>query len=247
MRRQFQRNEQKLVRQRVLLAALSEDLSLPLVHIKSALELIEDENFSKPQVRLQTEAMNTSAETGLKLIEAYHLLLKSDEMLESSFEPLAIGMLMEEIAHNLDPLARQYSTKIVVDVQGRFAPVLAHPASLKAALDILASSLLRAQAAQNERSSYKLVLGAHRWSEGEIAAGVFGDVHGLSDYSLRVARNLAGRARQPLPAVPPGAASAILVADMLCSALWQPLRSAAHNNLAGLATSLPTTTQLRFV
>jgi hypothetical protein len=38
-----------------------------------------------------------------------------------------------------------------------------------------------------------------------------------------------------------------LVADMLCAALWQPLRAAAHNNLAGLATSLPVSKQLKFV
>jgi hypothetical protein len=34
---------------------------------------------------------------------------------------------------------------------------------------------------------------------------------------------------------------------MLCAAMWQPLRAAAHNNLAGLATSIPASKQLQFV
>ncbi|MGH7156646.1 MAG: hypothetical protein ACREGG_00815, partial [Candidatus Saccharimonadales bacterium] len=76
---------------------------------------------------------------------------------------------------------------------------------------------------------------------------VFSNVQGLSDRTLRAARSLIGKARQPLPAVPAGAAAGVLVADMLCSIMWQPLRAAAHNNLAGLATSIPVSKQLKFV
>ncbi|HVS78999.1 MAG TPA: hypothetical protein VHD84_01785, partial [Candidatus Saccharimonadales bacterium] len=71
--------------------------------------------------------------------------------------------------------------------------------------------------------------------------------HGLSDRTLRAARSLVGKARQPLPAVPAGAATGVLVADMLCSAMWQPLRAAAHHNLPGLVTALPASKQLQFV
>jgi len=247
VKRQHSRGSETFARQRALLAALSDDLTLPLVQIKTGLELVELENFSKKTVRLQTEAMALSAESGLQLIEAYRLLLRSDQILDMPFEPVAIGAVLEEVAHQLTHYAKQYSTELIVDVQGRFSPVLAHPASLATVLEVLSSSLIRAQASQSQQTNYRLVLGAHRSSEGVIAAGAFSNVHGLSDRSLRAARSLVGQARQPLPAIPPGTASGILVADMLCSALWQPLRASAHRNLGGLATSLPVTKQLQFV
>lgn len=237
----------RFARQRALLVALSDDLTLPLIHVKTSVELVEADGFSKKTTREQTKTITLSAENGLQLIEAYRLLLRSDEIINQPVEPVAIGAVFEQVAHQLIPYARQYSTDVFVDVQGRFAPVLAHQPSLTVALEVLGSSLIRAQAAQSQKPGYRLVLGAHRSTEGGVAAGVFSDVHGLSDRTLRAARNLMGQARQPLPAIPPGTASGILVADMLCSALWQPLRAAAHRNLGGLATSLPISKQLQFV
>jgi len=245
--RQFQRGSDGLARERALLVALAGDLSLPLVHVKSALELINADEFRKKTAREQSNEMQLSVETGLQLVEAYRLLLRSDEILSAPFQPVSIGAVLEEVAHRLYPYAKQYSTDITVDIQGRFAPVLADEASLSSAMEVLGFSIIRAQAAQSQQDKYQLVLGAHRLAENVVAAGVFSNVHGLSDRSLRAARSLAGQARQPLPAVPPGTASGILLADMLCSALWQPLRSAAHRNLGGLVTSLPTSKQLHFV
>lgn len=205
------------------------------------------QDYAKAAARQHSAAVHLSAETGLQLVEAYRLLLKMDEILGLSYEPVAIGAVLEEVAHRLSPLAHEYSTQIRVDVQGRLTPVLAHQPSLIAALEVLSASLIRAQAAQAEKPNYQLVLGAHRSAESAIAAGAFSEIHGLSDRSLRAARSLVGHARQPLPAIPPGTASGILVADMLCESLWQPLRAAAHRSWGGLATSLPTAGQLQFV
>ena len=47
-------------------------------------------------------------------------------------------------------------------------------------------------------------------------------------------------------AVPPSTSGGVLIADMLCSAMWQPLRAAAHRNMGGLATGIPVTKQLQF-
>jgi hypothetical protein len=226
---------------------LSEDLALPLLQIKSSVELMEGQNFSKAAARVHAQDTELNVSTGLQQIEAYRLLLASDDLNKLPMEPLAIGALMDEIAHRLTPYAKQYNTEIEVSVQHRLALVLAHPASLASALEVLSSSLIRAQSAQSEQKSYRIVLGAHGAHDKAIAAGVFSNTHGLSDRTLRAARSLIGKARQPLPAVPAGAAAGVLVADMLCAALWQPLRAAAHDNLAGLATSLPASKQLKFV
>jgi hypothetical protein len=220
---------------------------LPLLQVRTSLELLEEENFAKASARRHAEETKLNLGAGLQQIEAYRLLLESRDLENLPAEPLAIGSLMEGIAHKLSPYGKIYSTDIEVSIQHRLAPVLVNQASLVSALEVLGSSLIRAQSGQTEQKTYRLVLGAHRAPDNSIAAGVFSDVHGLSDRTLRAARSLVGKARQPLPAVPAGAAAGVLVADMLCASLWQPLRAAAHDNLAGLATSLPASRQLNFV
>lgn len=226
---------------------LSEDLSLPLLQVKTSIDLLQASNFTRTAAQQHAKETTLNVAAGLQQIEAYRLLLSSEDIAKLPTEPLSVGALMEEIAHQLSPYAAQYDTEVEVSVQHRLAPVLANSRSLTSALEVLGSSLIRAQASQTEQGSYRLVLGAHGSQGGAIAAGVFSNIHGLSDRTLRAARSLAGKARQPLPAVPAGAAAGVLLADMLCASLWQPLRAAAHDNLAGLATSLPASKQLKFV
>lgn len=247
MRKKTSRIASNVAKQKALLIALSDDLTLPLLQIKSSLEVLQQDNFKIKTVRQQSNIMAMSAQTGLHLAEAYRLVLLSEELQELPLEPVAIGAILEDVANQLTPYAKQYSTNLMVDVQGRLSPVLAHQPSLRAALECLSTSLIRAQAAQTQQANYHILLGAHRSSNNLIAAGVFTNIQGLSDRTLRAARALAGHARQPLPALPSGAASGILIADMLCSAMWQPLRAAAHKNMPGLAVAIPASKQLRLV
>lgn len=230
-----------------LLNALSNDLALPLLQIKTGLEILDRKKL-KPELADSTlEQLNLSTVSGLQLIEAYKLVLQAEDNLNQPFEPVAIGAVLQDVAQQLTDYAKRYDTNLQVDVQGRMTPVLAHQPSLFAALEVLGYSLIRAQSAQPGRKKKLLVLGAHRGSESLISAGVFGNVNGISDKALRGARALAGKARQPLPGLPAGAASGVLVADMLCSAMWQPLRSAAHNGLHGLATVVPVSKQMQLI
>ncbi len=231
-----------------LLVALSDDLSLPLLQVRSSLEILEDENFSKPATHQMSEQVSLSVENGLQLIEAYKLTLRATNAAEDMhLEPVAVGMVLQDVAHILSKYADKYATDIQVDVSGRLTPVLTHQPSLQIAMQILSASLIRAQAAQTKQKRYKLLLGAHRASDSVISTGVYSTIEGLSDKTLRSARSLTGRARQPLPAMPPGAAGGVLIADMLCSSLWQPLRAAAHGGLHGIATSIPISKQLQLV
>jgi hypothetical protein len=227
----------KMSPMQALLAALSDDLALPLLQIKSALEA----KASPDQIAL-------SVENGLQLVEAYKLTLRINHDSESlQLEPVAIGAVLQDVAHQLTPYAKKYATDLEVDVSGRLTPVLTHQPSLHIAIQVLSASLIRAQAAQVQQKRYKLLLGARRSSESAIATGVYSSIEGLSDKTLRSARSLTGHARQPLPSLPPGAASGVLIADMLCSSMWQPLRAAAHSGMHGLATAIPVSKQLQFV
>ncbi|MBI4034445.1 hypothetical protein HY380_00940, partial [Candidatus Saccharibacteria bacterium] len=226
---------------------LSDDLSLPLLQIKTTLEVLGARGLSPEKVRLQSVSLKSNAENGLQLIEAYRMALHTDETSMLDLESVAMAAVLNEAAHQLEPYAKNYATKMEVDIIGRFAPVLAHKASLVAALQCLGASLVRAQAAQRKRKNYRVILGAHRSTDGLITTGVFSNARGLSDQTLRAARGLVGRARQPFPALPAGSASGVLIADMLCSAMWQPLRQAAHRQMSGLATAVPLSKQLQFM
>jgi hypothetical protein len=230
-------NTEKLNPMQALLSALSDDLALPLWQVKSAVEANTD-----------SEQILLCVENGLQLIEAYKLTLRANYAIESlQFEPVAIGAVLQDVAHQLSPYAKRYATDIEIDISGRLTPVLTHQPSLHIAIQILSASLIRAQAAQVKKKRYKLLLGAHRAPENAISAGVFSTIEGLSDKTLRNARYLAGRAHQPLPPLPAGAASGVLIADMLCTLMWQPLRAAVHGGLRGLATAIPVSKQLQFV
>jgi hypothetical protein len=222
-------------------------LALPLLQIKSTLELLDVEKYSKKLMPDRAKAMSLNAEAGLQLIEAYRLALRADDTESLPLEPVVVGAVLQDVAHILAPFAAQYSTQLDVEVKGKLTPVLAHKPSLMAAIQVLSTSLIRAQAAERRQKNYRLLLAAHRSSENGIATGVFSNMQGLSDRTLRTARSLIGRSRQPLPQVPAGAASGVLIADILCGAMWQPLRASAHRNMGGLTTSVPASKQLNFV
>jgi hypothetical protein len=246
-KRGFNRDLEEFNKHRSLLAALSDDLSLPLLQIKTTLEVLQGKSLTSKASSAHSDSMRLSADAGLQLIEAYRLTLKAYEHDLTHMQPVAIGAVLQDVAHKLEPYAKEYATDLIVDVQGKLTPVLAHKPSLEAALQCLGASMIRAQAAATQQKRYYLMLGAHRGNGGVIATGVFSEIEGLSDKTLRTAHNLVGKSHQPLPNIPAGAASGILIADMLCASMWQPLRAAAHRKITGLATSVPVSQQLQFV
>lgn len=246
-RKTFSRDLQEFSKYRALLSALSDDLSLPLLQIKTTLEVLEGKNLNSKDSRHQVQNMALSVDSGLMLIEAYRLALHASGNDFLDMEPVSIGSVLQEVAYQLAPYAKEYATDLVVDVQGRLTPVLAHKPSLEAALQCLGASMIRAQVATTNQKHYSIILGAHRSKDGAIATGVFSNVYGLSDKTLRTAHGLVGKAYQPLPSIPSGAASGVLIADMLCATMWQPLRAAAHRKMNGLATAVPMSRQLQFI
>lgn len=236
-----------LEREKALLSALSDDLALPLVQIKTSLEMVGRGRFNTKKGAELAATMALSAESGLQLIEAYRLALRAQSDSQLPLEPVAVSAVLADVAHQLDSYAKQYSTTLEVNVTGRLTPVLANKQSLTAAMSCLGASLIRAQAAASRKKNHLIMFGAHKSADSVITAGVFSGVQGLSDLALRNARALAGKARQPVSALPAGAASGVLIADILCGSMWQPLRASAHQNLHGLATTVPVSKQLQFV
>ncbi len=233
--------------ERSLLQTLSDDLALPLLHVKTTLELIEAGRLPA-NLRRQLKSLSLSTAAGLQTLEAYQLALQTAGQRPLALEPVAVGAVLQDVAHALEPFAKQYATKLEVDVRPGLRPVLANATNLAAAMQCLGISLIRTQAAQVHRTKpSRLVFGAHRSGPQVVTAGAFGSLKGLSDKTIRSARALAGRAHQPLPAVPLGSAGGLLVADLLLSAIWQPLRRGHYHKLSGLVTDLMISKQMQLV
>src|SRR4051812_15830595 len=92
---------------RALLAALSDDLALPLLQIKTSLELVQNQALLPQAVKAQTSAMTLSADSGLQLIEAYRLALQVNQNMHLAMEPVAVGAVLQDVAHALTPYAKQ--------------------------------------------------------------------------------------------------------------------------------------------
>jgi signal transduction histidine kinase len=110
-KRGYNRGIEEFNKYRSLLAALSDDLSLPLLQIKTTLEMMDANSRHAPA----KDSMLLSADAGLQLIEAYRLALRATDHDISQMEPVAIGAVLQDVADQLEPYAKQYATDLIVD------------------------------------------------------------------------------------------------------------------------------------
>lgn len=233
-----------------LLVALAHDLRLPLLQIASGVEVLQTVSAKTKLSHTSLQQLSAVSKSGIELIDSYLLALQiANNNQQLVLEPVAVGAILDEAAHRLTPYARQYDTTLSVHVSSRPKPVLAHRPSMEALFVCLGSSLIRAQVAQRGglEKKHQIQFGAHGNRSDWITAGVFGSIEGLTYEALRTARNLVGKARQPLPALAADTAAGVLLADLLSSMVYHPLKSATHGHQKGLATSFPVSKQLRLV
>lgn len=221
-----------------LLRALAEQLKMPLLQIARQAEL---RHLQQPDGTLQS--IQQTSDMAIRLIDGYLLSTEAQTQAALTLEPVSVSSLLQDIAHQLTPLARQYDHEIVLSINGKYAPVMADQKSLETALTMLGYAMIESQPAD---SRHVVTLGAHKSAHG-IVAGVFGEQEGLSTEMFRRARALYGRSRQPLAAMSTTAGASVFVADTLLSAMSAPLRVAHHHKMAGFAATLLPSQQLQLV
>ena len=123
-------------------------------------------------------------------------------------------------------------------------PVMADRTVLQAAMTSLGQVFVLAQSESEEPSVVRLA--AHRTRYG-VVAGLYAKAPQLGTDSLRRARALQGKARQPLQRLVSGPAAGVFVADSLLHALAARLHVARYRSLNGLATTLTPSQQLQLI
>lgn len=221
-----------------LLRALAEQLKLPLLQIAREAELAA--------ARRDISALHTieyTADMALRLVDSYLLSVQLQALPMLELEPVSVSAVLQDTAHRLNTLAKQYDCELEVHLSGKYEPVMAHAQSLEAAYATLGYAFIEATSTEQK---HKVVLGAHRSANG-LVAGIFGTQSGLSADMYRRGQVLFGTARQAVPGLSPTAGAGIFVADSLLKNMETSLKVSRHNKLSGLAATLLPSKQLSLV
>jgi hypothetical protein len=213
-----------------LLQAMAEELKLPLLQIARQAEL-----SNQKEIEL-------SATQALWFVDSYLLSQQLLQQPRLELEPVAVSAVLQDVAHLLDGLAKQYNCGLELQISGRYMPAMAHRQALQTALIGLGSSLITA----SQDKKPHLILAAHRTRTG-IVAGVFSQTEGLSQAVYQRGRDLYGKARQPMQEFTSHSGAGIFVAAELLGSMESALRVARHHKLTGLAATLQQSRQLVLV
>lgn len=223
-----------------LLLALAEQLKLPLLHISQHVELARAGNELRP------EHVEHVADMALQMIDSYilsrQLTLGQTRL---NLEPVSVSSVLQEAAHRLSKISKEYGCDLELRISGRYGPVMAHRQGLESGIVALGYSFIEAQQSIGEEKP-RLMLAAHKNSLG-IVAGVYGDHGNLTADMLRRACLLYGRAKQAVPSLSHGAGASIFIADSLLGAMDSKLYVSRYNKLTGLAAALIPNPQLQLV
>jgi hypothetical protein len=221
-----------------LLRALAEQLKLPLMQIARQAELAESTKTSS------YGSISYTADMALRLIDSYLLSVELQAMPSLQLEPVSISAMLQDTAHSLSQMAKQYDCDLRIDLKGKYQPVMAHRRSLESALTSLGYAFIESATPGGERHS--VILGAHQSSKG-LVVGAFGDHADVSADALKRGLALFGTAKQALPSLSSSAGAGVFVANALLTNLQAPLHTSSHNKLSGLAATLLPSHQLALV
>lgn len=223
-----------------LLTSVAQQLRVLLLQVARASELAGESTPSTEQLL----AMQRASQFGLQLVDHYLLGLKyHDKQIELLLEPVSLSALLHEVAHELTDVAHNYRSEIELHIAGKYPPVMADRAALKAALMSLGYGLVTNQASTNKRGYVQLA--AHRTPHGMVA-GIYSDT-AISSEDLQRGRILQGHAGQPISAMLPSSGAGIFVADSLLQAMGTTLRGSKFQKRYGLGATFAVSGQLQLI
>lgn len=224
-----------------LLLSVAEQLKVPLTIMARHAELAE---VSDGHQMVDPKLIQTQSQAALLLVDNYLLglqLLTQERLL---LEPVSVSSTLVDAVHIIEAYAKQYAVSVELKVAGRYGPVMAHHAGLRAALLSLGFALVEAASIQKKHDR-TLTLAVHRTPKG-IVTGWYGAPVASPDDWRRAIR-LKGAAQQPLSAISSSSAAGMFVADALGRAMDTTLRISQHGRQGGFAMTLQPSQQLQFV
>ncbi|MCA9330768.1 hypothetical protein KC957_01865 [Candidatus Saccharibacteria bacterium] len=201
-----------------IMELLVEQLRTPLVQIRQLLERGDEVALRSADV--------VSAQ-GLRALDAY-LMTRQPHALQ--FEPVAVGGVLYDVAHELTPLAKQYGREIQLDHRAKFGSLLADKVYLHQLLSLVGEVMIKAP--HVSRDSREVVLGSHSSQTGVVAGAFLNSTEpplASTQYSIA--------SWQP--------DASVEVATLLAARLETALRAYKHYTLPGIGIRLSPSRQLR--
>ncbi len=227
-----------------LLKAIAEELKLPLTRIARLAELgylLKDPQAIDGQLR----AIEHNSDVAMRLVESYLIglqLASTQQVLD--LEPLSIGSVLNDTAHQLSGIAAEYGVDIEILIHGKQRLIMGNLKGIKAAFLNIGSTLIATQPQTDHRSS--IVLASYPYGS-EMVAGIYGDQSLISPKIWERGLGLYGRARQPIQSLSATNGAGLFVADTIFRAMSTRLRPSHHQRKSGLAANLSLSRQLRLV
>lgn len=215
-----------------MLRSLAEQLKVPLTLIARQSELGSVDSLS---------IINLRTQDALRLIEAYLLTGYLHGQQQLQLEPVPLKALMYDVAHELEPLAKQAGKRIDLVNKGRFGQAIAHHEALKTALTLLGKAFL----SESFSSGEAVRLQAYKY-ENRIQVGMYSQ-NTLTAEAFAVGQTLYGKAHQAVPSAHPAPATEIYLADSLLQSMAATLQVSKHGENTGLVTNLMPNQQLALI
>lgn len=222
----------------LLLRSLAEQIKSPLVHITRLSEL----DLSSPKIETVQDIAGTSS-AAINLIDSYILSLHLSSSPTLDLEPVSVGVVLQDVAHDLSALAKHYDCRLEVSLDRSHVPVVAHRQSLKLALSVLGQAYI--EAIPEKKYPHEVFFRACKSAEKQ-AVGVFG-YNMLSASDLTRGRSLYGKARQPFNSLSAQSGAGVFVADSLFLRMNSSLKVSRLGGKSGLSADLLSSMQLQLI
>jgi hypothetical protein len=197
--------------------------------------------------RICLRDIQTSADMSLQLLDSYLLSMRlsMEPTTVLALEPVSVSAVLYDTAGQLRDVAKQYGVTLDLYVHGRYEPVMAHKQALQAALISLGYALIEALPSSGAGKRH-VQLATHRTKHG-IVAGMYGELDALTPELFQKAKQLQGRARQPMVSAMSGSGAGVFIADALLGAMASRLRVGRFQKLPGFAVTLSASEQLQLI
>lgn len=205
------------------------------------------------QVRTLAES-SVADRAALKEIEliSKHALIALDYALfavdamqtELPLTSVSAAAAARDVAENLRLLAKAYDVDLDLDITKTLEPVYANEAALKGALYGLASSLITANQKTGTNKRCKIVVVAQETTPKLQRLGIYSPDIIVPASALKMARNLAYKARFVAPKDLHNSGLSLIVSDQLAQILGGGLKRFIHRGQRGIGFYVPMSGQL---
>jgi hypothetical protein len=175
----------------------------------------------------------------------YALFAVDMMQMELPLTSVSASAAAKDVAENLRLLAKAYGISLSLDVTKTLEPVYANEAALKGALYGLASSLITAKRLFGKKAH--IVIAAQETTPKMQRLGVYSPDISLSPSTIKLARDLAGRARAAAPKELNHSGLGLLFSDQLAVALGSRLERFTHRGSKGIGFYVPMSSQLSLI